>query len=606
MSQAHTDELAERADLTFFELPLLRKLWKFIRPQQRYIWISLALLVVTHACPLAATWLIGQIIDHDLPDKDMAAFQLHVVLIATLGIVQVLGQGWQYWFLDLAGQNGLIELRLAVFRHLQRLSSRFYDRTPIGRLIGRVTTDIEALQEIFSSGVATILADLLFLVGVLVLLFIHNWQLTLVCLTTVPILLALTLFIRTRVRRGYNEMVRRRSRLNAFLHEQISGMSLVQLFGREKDTQARFAEESGGMRDSQLRNVWWESALSASTEMVGNFTYALILWYGGSLVLENMGVPESEASVGLTIGLLFTFLDYMRRFFGPLNDLSLKYTVMQNAMSASDRIFHLLDEHEFTPELEHTIEPKENAGEIEFDNVSFGYDPENPVLREVSFKVAPGERVAIVGATGGGKTTLLKLLTRLYDVQSGSISIDGVDIRERALDDLRSAVGIVPQDVFMFGGDVLDNIRLGHPEITVEAAIEAANSLHLDQVVSRFPRGYHEPVRERGGNLSSGERQLIAFARVLAVAPRILALDEATSNVDTRTEHLLQDAVHRLMKGRTALIIAHRLSTVRDVDRILVVRDGRIVEEGTHDALMERQGVYWRLVQLQYSDETTE
>ena len=333
---------------------------------------------------------------------------------------------------------------------------------------------------------------------------------------------------------------------------------------------------------------------------------ALILWYGGGLILEEMGSPILSGDPDMTIGLLFLFIQYMQIFFGPLNDLSLKYTVMQNAMTASDRIFTLLDEKDITPEPESPKAPDASAGAIEFENVTFGYDPDSPVLTNLSFRVAPGERVAIVGATGGGKTTLLKLLTRLYDVQSGTIRIDGIDIRERALHELRSTVGIVPQDVFLFGGDILENIRLGHPEITEASAIESANSLHLDQIVGRFPRGYREPVRERGANLSSGERQLIAFARVLAVAPNILALDEATSNVDTRTEQLLQDAVHRLMEGRTALIIAHRLSTVRDVDRILVVVGGEIVEQGSHEELMQKRGAYWNLVQLQYADQTTD
>lgn len=603
MTQANSSQATKGEDGKALKMPLLKQLLPFIRPHQRYIWISLALLLITHGCSLAIPWLTSLIIDKDLPASDMAAFRVHVFYIAILGIVEVLGRGWQTWTLDLAGQNALIDLRLAVFRHLQKLSSRFYDRTPIGRLVGRVTTDIEALQEMFSSGLVTILGDILVLFSILGILFYQNWQLTLVTLTTVPLLLGMTLFIRVRVRRGYIEMVRRRSRLNSFLHEQIAGMSLIQLFGREVDTQDRFEDESVGMRNSQLSTVRWESALSAMTEMVGNITMALILWYGGGLVLEAIGVTTTTENAGFQIGVLYLFLDYMQKFFGPLNDLSLKYTVMQNALVAAERIFGLLEEDEVTPERKDPITPKEDLGRIEFKNVTFGYDPDAPVLRDVSFTVAPGERIAIVGATGGGKTTLLKLLTRLYDVQSGSIAIDGVDIKDRSLRDLRRTVGIVPQDVFLFGGDILENIRLGHPEITAEDAIRSADSLHLDQIVSRFPRGYREPVRERGGNLSSGERQLIAFARVLAVAPGILALDEATSNVDTRTEQLLQDAVHRLMANRTALIIAHRLSTVRDVDRILVVQDGRIIEEGPHDELIARRGAYWRLVELQYGED---
>ena len=606
MSSHQAFDAQQSEERSIAQLPLLRKLWPFIKPHQRYIWISLALLLIGQGSSLGITWFIGEIIDDDLLRVNFDQFQQTVLLIVSLSVVELLARAWQTWTLDLAGQNALIDLRLAVFRHLQRLSSRFYDRTPIGRLVGRVTTDIEALQEMFSSGLVTILGDFVGLFSIVGVLFLLNWQLTLVTLATVPFLLVLTLFIRTRVRRGYTELIRRRSRLNSFLHEQLSGMPLVQLFRRERDRHEKFSDESRGMQDSQLSTVSLESALSASTELIGNFTTALILWYGGGLLLDSLGGTSTGDGDGLRIALLFKFIQYMQRFLGPLNDLSLKYTVMQSAMVASERIFNLLGQEEITPEPVSPTLPKENAGRIEFDNVTFGYDPESPVLRDVSFSVAPGERIAIVGATGGGKTTLLKLITRLYDVQKGSIRIDGVDIRERPLQDLRKTVGIVPQDVFLFSGDIIDNIRLGHPEMSVEDAIRSADSLNLDQVVSRFPRGYREPVRERGGNLSSGERQLIAFARVLAVAPAILALDEATSNVDTRTEQLLQDAVHSLMENRTALIIAHRLSTVRDVDRILVVEDGRIVEEGAHDELMSRQGAYWRLVQLQYSDQASD
>ena len=579
-----------------YDARLMRRLWGFIRPHQRLIWISLALLLFTSACRLALPYLVKLGIDDHITPGRMEGFGVLIGIFAAVAAAEVAGKAYQTWTVDKAGQNALLDLRLAVFRHLQRLSASFYDRTPIGRLVGRVTTDVEALQEMFSSGVVTILGDLVFLVATVVILFAMSWQLTLVTLLVVPVLLVITLWIRIRVRGAYAALIARRSRLNAFLHEHVVGMPLVQMFVREDLTRDGFAEINGGMRDAQLETVRWESFLSAITEMLGSFTLALILWYGGRLIT---GEPAS----GMTLGALFAFIDYMQKFFVPLNELSLKYTVMQNAMTASDRIFALMDTQERTPEPASPLAAPPTRGAIEFRDVTFGYAPDEPVLKRVSFAVAPGERVAVVGATGAGKTTILKLLTRLYDIQEGHVLLDGADIREYGLADLRGRVGIVPQDVFLFGGDILGNIRLGHPEITDEEAARAADSLHLDQVVARFPRGYREPVRERGANLSSGERQLIAFARVLAVAPKVLALDEATSNVDTNTEHLLQEAVHKLMEGRTSLIIAHRLSTIRDVDRILVLHKGELVEEGSHDELLARRGVYWRLVQLQYQDQ---
>ncbi len=593
---AHHDESLPRRAASY-DGRLALRLWEFIRPHQRWIWTGLALLVATSACRLAMPYLLKVAIDEHLAPGDLAGFTSLLAVFAGVALLEVVGKGFQTWVVDRAGQDALLGLRTRLFEHLQRLSSAFYDRTPVGRLVGRVTTDIEALQEMFSSGLVTILGDLLFLVATVVILLSLDVALTGATLLVVPVLLVLTLFIRVRVRGAYATMVARRGRLNAFLHEHVTGMPVVQAFVRERQAAADFARVNGEMRDVQLTSVRWETSLSALTEMLGSFTTALIVWFGGRRVLG-----EDALGAGLTIGGLFAFVDYMQRFFGPLNDLSLKYTVMQNAMTASERIFALLDERDVTPEPVAPPAPPPARGAIAFRNVNFSYDGRTPVLHDVSFEVAPGERVAVVGATGSGKTTLLKLLTRLYDPQGGAIELDGRPLGTYALTELRRRVGIVPQDVFLFGGDVLENVRLGHPEVSDDEALAAARRLGLDAVVGRFPRGFREPVRERGGNLSSGERQLIAFARVLAVAPPVLALDEATSNVDTETEALLQRAVHELTLGRTALVIAHRLSTIRDVDRILVLDRGRVVEEGTHEDLLARRGAYWKLVQLQFRE----
>ena len=383
-------------------------------------------------------------------------------------------------------------------------------------------------------------------------------------------------------------------------------MTLVQAFLQERRTAERFGGLNVEMRDSQLVAVRWESILSALTELLGSFATALLLWYGGGLIVERLapGAEVGGLAAGLTLGTLFLFIDYVAKFFQPLTDLSLKYTVLQNAMTAANKIFALLDVDEVVPEPAAPRRPERARGRIEFRDVRFGYSAaaDDEVLHGISFAVEPGEHVAVVGATGSGKTTLLKLLIRLYDVRGGSIELDGLDVRQFALADLRSRVGVVPQDVFLFEGTILDNLRLGHPEISEERAIAAADRLRLDRIVARFARGYREPVAERGKNFSSGERQLVAFARALAAAPEVVVLDEATSNVDTRTEELLQGALAELLRGRTALIIAHRLSTVRDCDRILVLHEGRLVEEGPHDELLRRRGHYWHLHRMQHRD----
>lgn len=593
---------ADRRDSVRHDLQLVGRLWKYVRPHKKWLVLALGLMLLTSAFGLAKPWLMKLAIDRYIGPGEMDGFGWLVAGVGIAALGELCTRAVQSYTLELAGQNALLDLRRAVFRHLQRLSASFYDKTPIGRLVGRLTTDIESLQELFASGVVTVLGDLISLVGILVILFSMSWELTLVSLLVVPVLVGITLWVRVRVRSAYVKMVSRRSAMNAFLHEEVSGMPLTQAFRREARTHGRFARINEDLCQAQLSSVTWESVLSAFTDMLGSVTMALILWYGGGLVLEHLGLAEQVSTglgAGVTLGTLVAFLQYMDSFFGPLNELSMKYTVMQNAMTASERIFNLLDKDEFLPEQDTLEQPAGRPGVIRFEGVSFSYG-ETPILHDVSFEVAAGERVAFVGATGAGKSTILKLITRLYDVSDGRITMDGVDLRDYPLQDLRRRIGIVPQDVYLFAGDILENIRLGHPEISEQDAIDAAQELHLERVLKRLPGGYREPVRERGSNLSSGERQLIAFARVLAVAPEVLALDEATSNVDSEMEQLLHEAVHRVMQGRTSIIIAHRLSTIRDVDRILVLHKGRLVEEGTHAELLKQRSFYWRLHQMQY------
>lgn len=588
---------------------ILRRLWRFVRPHRGLIALGLVLLLLASACRLVLPLFVMAAIDDHLSPRGGADSQSGLTALcaafAAVALLEFFLRRWQLLTVERAGQNALRDLRVDLFDHLQRLSARFFDRTPIGRLVGRVTTDVEALQELFSSGVVTVLGDLVYLIAILGILLSLSVPLTLVSMLVVPVLLVVTLKVRNIVRDAYREMRWRVSELNRSLHEQVAGMAVVQMFAQEDRSRRDFANHNERTREAQLTSVRWESILSAATEMLGSFTVALILWYGGDLALRGLGaapVAGAGAAGALSLGTLFAFVDYMQKFFVPLNDLSLKYTVLQNAGVAAERIFALRDVDDVTVEPEEPVRLDAVRGRIEFEDVTFGYDPERPVLRGLDLRIEPGERVAIVGATGAGKTTILSLLSRLYDVQGGRILLDGVDIRELSTADLRTHVGMVPQDSFLFEGDILDNVRRGRLGATDAEARAVAGELHLDEVVARFPHGYHEPVRERGVNLSAGERQLVAFARVMLASPEVLVLDEATSSVDSHTEHLLQEATHRLTEGRTSLVIAHRLSTVREADRIVVLQRGEVIEQGSHDELMAAGGRYRQLYELQFDD----
>lgn len=608
---------------------LAGRLWEVMRPQRGLIAGSLVLLLVTQALRIAQPLLVALAIDLYLAPQEAegrwanvvgawrsveaAALSvvgssvhplalLAVVLMGLVGLEYLARRG-QVWLLELAGQNALRNLRLRVYGHLQGLASSFYDRTPVGRLIGRVTTDIEALQELFSTGVVTILGDLVNITVMTLVLFYVNSELAAVSMCVVPIFLIVTTFVRKRVRRAQDVFVNWRSRMAAFIHEHVVGMSIVQSSTREEDTRDRFRGITDEMLSSQLTVVRWESSLSALVEMLGSFTTALILWYGGGIIAEELGVADAAAT-GLTVGTLFFFVDLMGRFFQPLTELTLKITVLQNAASAASKVFRLLDHTENLPEPDASKRP-EPVGRIEFDAVRFRYPtrPDEEVLRGVSFTVEPGERVAIVGATGSGKSTILRLITRLYDVTGGTIRVDGEDVRDMSLRELRARAAVVHQDVFLFEGTVMENLQLSAHEIDRDAALASARRLHLDEVVERFDGGYDTLLAERGRNLSSGEQQLIAFARTMAAAPKLVLMDEATSNIDTQTEELLEEAVDELLASRTSLVIAHRLSTIRQSDRILVMHKGTIVEQGSHDELMAAGGRYRELYERQYQED---
>jgi ATP-binding cassette subfamily B protein len=499
----------------------------------------------------------------------------------------------QGYILQLMGQKIMVDLRQQIFQHLQRLPVAFFDRNPIGRLVTRVTTDVAALNEMFTSGVVTIVGDLMLLSGIVVVLFWLNWRLALVAFAILPLLFLLTFWFKKRAREQLRIVRVKIAAINAYLQEHIVGMPVVQLFNQEERTRGRFGEINDDHRAATVRAIFFYAVYFPMIELITALGIGLVIWYGGGQVLAG----------ALSLGALIAFLQYAQRFYQPLADLSEKYNVLQGAMASSERIFQLLDTPvEITSPDEPQL-PAEVRGGIELDDVVFSYKAGEPVLKGVSFQVKPGETLAVVGHTGAGKSTLANLLLRFYDVDSGAVRIDGVDVRQWPLDALRGHVGLVLQDVFLFSGTIGGNIRLDAPEVDEERMRWAAGEVNAAAFIERLPQGYNTVVKERGAGLSVGQKQLIAFARALASDPKILILDEATSSVDTETEQLIQQALDRLLQDRTSIVIAHRLSTIQKADRILVMHKGEVREIGTHQELLALGGIYYKLYRLQYQEE---
>jgi ATP-binding cassette subfamily B protein len=501
----------------------------------------------------------------------------------------------------MTGQRIMQDMRREIFTHLQRLHVGFFDRNPVGRLMTRVTTDVDAVNELFTSGVVTVFGDLFTLLGIMAVMVALDWRLALVTFAVIPFFFALTNWFRRGARQSFRETRKWVARINAFLQENLSGMSVVQLFRREERNREAFAGVNRRHYDANMRAIFYYAVFYPAIELLAALAAALILVYGGGQVLTG----------GLTLGALVAFIQYSERFWRPISDLSEKFNVLQAAMAASERIFGLLDTRATVRSPDAPARPGAAPGRVSFEGVSFTYaagadappaDEAAWVLREIDFKVEPGKRVALVGATGAGKTSIISLLSRFYDVQEGCVTLDGVDVREWDLRRLRSAQALVLQDVHLFSGTIASNIRLGS-DIPMERVRAAAEAVHAHRFIEQLPKGYDTEVKERGATLSVGQKQLLSFARALAHDPRVLILDEATSSVDTETEQLIQDALRVLLRGRTAIVIAHRLSTVQNVDEILVLHRGRIRERGTHQELLLRRGIYWRLYQLQYKDQ---
>jgi ATP-binding cassette subfamily B multidrug efflux pump len=625
VSSHHEEEVLGKA----YDGRLMRRLLTYLWPYRGQVAVAFTAIVANALASLAQPYLIKIAIDRHIATGQLAGLNRLAAIYLLVLVVAFAAEYVQTWLLQLTGQRIMFDLRMAIYGHLQRLDLKYYDRNPVGRLMTRVTSDVDVLNDLFTSGVITVFGDLFSLAGIMGVMLWMDWRLALVAFSVLPLIVVVTLWFRSHVRDSYRVVRGWIARINAFLQENITGMTTVQLFRREPLNYSRFEAIDRGHRDANIESIFYYAVFYPAIEVVSALSSALIIWYGGANVLQST----------LTLGGLVAFLQYAVRFFRPISDMSEKFNVLQSAMASSERIFKLLDER---PSVESPPTPRRRplpaAGHIVFDHVWFSYQREGAmpggtatpgaaphatdaspsetdahggearasddyVLRDVSFEVRPGQRVGIVGATGSGKTTLISLLMRFYDVTRGRITIDGVDIRELDVQDVRGLFSLVLQDVHLFSGTIADNIRLGNAAVDDERLRHAARAVHADAFIDRLPDGYASAVAERGSTLSVGQKQLLSFARALAFDPRVLILDEATSSIDTETELLIRDALHTLMAGRTTIAIAHRLSTIQDMDQILVLHKGRLREAGTHQELLALRGIYFRLFELQYKSD---
>ena len=626
-----------------YDARLMRRLVTYLRPYRAQVTIAIVAVVLKSICEVLGPYLIKVSVDRYLaptgastsglwswlsPDPRRGVGQIAGIYFALL----VFGFVFEFlktYYMQLTGQKFMFDLRSQIFRHLQRMHVGFYDKNPVGRLVTRVTTDVDALNDMFTSGVEAIFDDLFVLLGILSVMLCLNWKLALITFAVLPFIVIATKIFRDKVRDSYRRIRLAIARINAYLQEHISGMVVLQLFNRERKAYTRFAEINRSHMDAYKDSILAYALYYPTVDLFSAIAVACVLWYGGldvisshtvkSMSLEfnrhsliSFRVMEAAASLGIVIA----FTQYAMRFFRPIMDFSEKYNILQGAMAASERIFKLIDTPIDIVSPAITKKPQ-GPGRIEFDHVWFAYrDLEDGtaeassapdwILRDVSFTIEPGETVAVVGHTGAGKTTMISLLLRFYDVQKGAIRIDGVDVKDMDLVDLRSRFGVVLQDPFLFTGTIGGNIRLGTDRIQQQHIQQAAEDVNLSDFIATLPKGFDEEVRERGSTLSTGQKQLISFARALAHEPKILILDEATSSVDTETEFKVRAALARMVEGRTSLIIAHRLSTIQRADKIIVMHKGQLREMGTHQELLAQRGIYYKLYQLQYKDQEIE
>jgi len=585
----HDDEITGKA----YDSILMKRLLAYAKPYTRLILLGIGLTLLASFLQLVGPILTKIAIDDYIKTSDMNGLYGILIIYFVVLILVFLSQFSQIYTTQYFGQKLMYDLRSKVFSHVQTLSLRFFDKNPVGRLMTRITSDIESLNQMFTQGIVTIFGDIFLLFGIVVTLLYLNVRLALWTFSVIPIIFLITFVFRSKVREGFRNVRKWLARINSYMQENITGMSIIQIFNRTKKNYDQFTEINKKHTEAHVKTVMYYALFFPAIELVSSIAIALVIWRGGIYKFENL----------TTFGDLVAFIQFAQMFFRPISDLSEKYNILQQAMASSERVFKLLDNK---PEIIQSPDSKKEPltdGSISFQNVFFAYDEGNNVLKDISFEIAPGEKVAVVGHTGAGKTSLINVLGRYYNIQSGDIFIGKTSIKNWDLDALRSQMAVVLQDVFLFSGTIRDNIRLGNKTITDETVRWAAEKVNANKFIERLTNKYDALVKERGVTLSLGQKQLISFARALVIDPRILILDEATSSVDTETEILIQSALETLMKDRTSIIVAHRLSTVKNADKIIVMHKGRIKEMGKHNELIAKKGLYYQLYLLQYKDQ---
>jgi len=583
------DEILGKA----YDAKLMKRLLSYIKPYRKYVFFAILLNIFVAALGPLRPYLTKIAIDNYIAKSDFNGLTLISVLLLLSLILQAVIQYFLTYATQFLGQKTLYDLRVQLFSHVQKLALKFFDKTPIGRIVTRTTNDVESLGELFSSGIVMVFSDIFIILWILGFMFSLDVNLSLVTLSVLPILIYGTFLFRKKVRESYRNVRFHLARLNSYMQEHITGINVVQIFGKENEEFKNFSSINADHRDANIKSIFYYAIFYPSVELISSLAIALIIWYGGGEVIQGT----------ITIGVLFAFVQYVEMFFRPIRDLSEKYNILQTSMASSERIFNLLDNKTFINNPANPIPLKDIKGHIQFKDVWFAYDDNNYVLKNINFEIKPGESVAIVGHTGAGKSTLINVLTRFYDISKGTILIDGLDIRQIDKRELRKHISIVLQDVYLFSGNIKSNITLDNDEISIEEVRRAAELVGADKFIESLPKKYYEEVKERGATLSVGQKQLISFARALAYNPEILILDEATSSIDTDSEKIIQNAIQKLLINRTSIVIAHRLSTIQNADKIIVLHKGEIKEIGKHQELLAKKGIYFKLYQLQYKDQ---